>query len=117
MKPESPDLILMNDAFSSHDDQLRIAIQQNLQDIALQMGHSLDTKRAKQLYQDATALLSHISYAPITLARVAGTLLVYQLQKGIEPEEVEWFKSQVTQCPTDEEVEELIESLHRTDAL
>jgi hypothetical protein len=107
----------MSDAFSSEAKQLQKAIQQNLQEIADQMGHPIDTKIAKQLYQEAADLLSHMAYAPITLARVAGTLLVYQLQKGIEPEEVEWFKNQVTQCPDDEEVEELIESLHRTDAL
>lgn len=101
---------------SSPNDQLQIAIQQNLQDIAVQMGQPIDAEIAKQLYQEAIDLLNHVSYAPITLAHVAGTLLVYQLQ-NIEPEELEWFKSQVTQCPDSEEIEELIESLHRVDAL
>jgi hypothetical protein len=61
-------------------------------------------------------LLNEISYEPLTLARVAGILLVYQLQ-GAEPEEVEWFKSQIKQFSDVEEVEELIESVHRVDAL
>ena len=69
-----------------------------------------------QIYQGACDLLSHISFAPITLARVAGTLLIYHLQKT-EPEELAWFKFQVQQCPDAEEVEELIESVRRTDSL
>jgi hypothetical protein len=39
------------------------------------------------------------------------------VQKGIEAEEQAWFKAQMQQCLAEEEVEELIESLHRTDAL
>jgi hypothetical protein len=96
--------------------QFQLSIQQSLQEIALQMGHPIHEELAEQLYQDASALLSHIDPAPITLARVAGTLLVYQLQT-LDTEELEWFKSQVKQCPDDGEVEELIESIHRTDAL
>lgn len=92
------------------------SIQQSLQDIALQMGKPLDQIAAERLYQDAYALLNHILYEPITLARVAGTLLVYEIQ-GAEAEEMEWFKSQVQQCSDDEAVEELIESMHRTDVL
>lgn len=107
----------MSDSFTSEDDQLQMTIQQSLQEIAVQMGHSINDKTARQLYQEAIELLSHISYAPITLARVAGTLLVYQVQEGIEPEELEWFKAQVQQCSDDVEVEELIESMHRRDAL
>jgi len=42
--------------------------------------------------------------------------LVYQVQE-IEVEELNWFNTQVKQCLDEEEVEELIESLHRTDAL
>lgn len=107
----------MPHSFASEDQQLQQSIQLSLQEIAEQMGQPINQRTAKQLYQEAVELLSHISYAPITLARVAGTLLVYQVQKGIEPEELEWFKTQVQQCSEDGEVEELIESLHRTDAL
>jgi len=107
----------MTDSFASEDEQLQMTIQQSLQDMALQIGHSINERTAKQIYQEAAELLSHISYAPITLARLAGTLLVYQVQQGLEPEEPEWFKSQVQQCSDDTDVEELIESLHRTDAL
>ena len=97
-------------------DQFQLSIQQSLQDIAVQMEHPISADLAAQLYQDASGLLSHIDPAPITLARVAGTLLVYQLQNA-EAEEFEWFRSQVKQCPEDGDVEELIESIHRTDAL
>lgn len=41
---------------------------------------------------------------------------MYQVQRA-EAEEVEWFKAQVEQCFGDEDVEALIESLHRTDTL
>jgi hypothetical protein len=61
-------------------------------------------------------LLDHIPHEPLTLAHVAGTLLVFQVQ-GVETEELEWFRSQVQECPSDEDVEELIESMHRADAL
>lgn len=107
----------MTHSFASDDKQLQMSIQQSLQDIAEQMGQPIDQRTARQLYQEAVELLSHISHAPITLARVAGTLLVYQVQGGMEPEEQQWFKTQVEQCSEDAEVEELIESLHRTDAL
>jgi hypothetical protein len=50
------------------------------------------------------------------LARVAGTLLVYHIQDP-EGEELKWFETQIGQCLDEEEVEESIESLHRTDAL
>ncbi|WP_228035409.1 hypothetical protein [Oculatella sp. LEGE 06141] len=92
------------------------SIQQSLQDIALQMGKPLNEVAAEHLYQDARALLNHVPHEPLTVARVAGTLLVYQVQ-NTEPDELEWFKAQVQQCSSDEEIEELIESLHRTDAL
>jgi hypothetical protein len=59
---------------------------------------------------------SHVSPSPLTLARVVGTLLVYQIEET-EPEELKWFNTQVKQCLDSEEVEELIESIHRTDAL
>jgi hypothetical protein len=92
------------------------SIQQSLQEIAVQMGNAIDEGAAERIYQDASELLNHTAHAPITLARVAGTLLVYELQ-NTELSELEWIKSQIKQCSDDEEVEELIESLHRTDAL
>ncbi|MBD2095865.1 hypothetical protein H6F90_11965 [Trichocoleus sp. FACHB-591] len=95
---------------------LQQAIQQSLQNIASQMEKPLNEVAAKQLYQEAEALLNHVPHEPLTLARVAGKLLVYQGQET-EPEELEWFKSQVQQSSGDEEIEELMESLHRTDAL
>jgi hypothetical protein len=100
----------------SSPSDLQRSIQQSLQDIAAQMGTTLDAIEAERLYQDASQLLNHIPYEPLTLARVAGMLLVYQLQET-EAEELAWFRTQVQQCPSDEEIEELIESVHRTDAL
>lgn len=102
---------------SPQDAQLQLSIQQSLQDIAVSMNHPISEETAAQLYTEAADLLNHIDYAPITLVRVAGTLLVYRVQAGIEPEEVDWFKAQIQQCPDDTEVEEVIESLHRADAL
>ncbi len=100
------------------DDELiqQKSIQQSLQEIAVQIGHPIDKEAAEQLYQSASDLLNHTTPAPITLARVAATLLVYQLQ-DTAGDELEWFKSQIKQCSDDEEVEELIESMHRIDAL
>ena len=102
--------------YSTRDDSLQLSIQQSLQSIAKQMDEPITLAAATQLYQEAVALLSHLDYAPITLARVAGTLLVYQVQE-IEPEEIEWFKIQISAAAADEEVEELIESMNRKDAL
>jgi hypothetical protein len=98
--------------YSFRDDSLQIAIQQSLQEIADQMGEPITSEVAAQLYQEAVDLLSHVDYAPITLARVAGTLLVYQV-KNIELEESEWFKAQIQEVTEAEEVEELIESMSR----
>ena len=107
----------MTNAFAPNDEEiLQTSIQQSLQEIALQMENPIDERAAERLYREASDLLSHIPHAPITRARLAGTLLVYQVQ-NTEHEEVEWFKSQVQQCPDDEEVEGLIESIHRTDSL
>jgi hypothetical protein len=92
------------------------AIQENLFQLSSQLGHSLDKASIEQIYQQARDLLSHISATPITLARIAGTLLVYYIQDPAE-EELIWFKAQIAQCVNEEEVEELIESLHRTDTL
>ncbi|XPM54531.2 MAG: hypothetical protein EDM05_042580 [Leptolyngbya sp. IPPAS B-1204] len=101
----------MTHSFSS-DDSLQNAIQQSLQSIAEQMGEPITPETAQQLYQEAVDLLNHVDYAPITLARVAGALLVYQV-KNIEPEEVEWFKTQIQEAAEAEAVEELIESMSR----
>lgn len=107
----------MTNVVSSNNDQhLQMSIQQSLQEIALQMGQPLDETAAAGLYQDARGLLSHVAHTPLTLARVAGTLLVYQ-SSNAEAEESNWFKAQVAQCLNDEEVEELIESIHRVDSL
>jgi hypothetical protein len=103
----------MNDSFAPDIEQ---AIQQSLQAIAEQMGQAIDASHAKRLYSDASELLAHIPHEPLTLAHVAGILLVHELQT-VPAEEAEWFASQVQQCASDEDVEELIESLHRTDAL
>ncbi|MEP0910773.1 hypothetical protein NDI45_07570 [Leptolyngbya sp. GB1-A1] len=102
--------------FSAPDSELQLTIQDSLQAIAVDLGQPIDEAEAQQLYQDALGLLDHIAWEPITLARLAGTLLVYQSQE-IEPEELTWFRSQVKQCQDDEEIEELIESLHRVDSL
>lgn len=98
------------------DRSLQQAVEQSLQDIATQMHQPITPAVAEQFYQEAAALLCQVDYAPITLARVAGTLLVYQSQK-LQPEELAWFKSQVRAATEAEEVEELIESMHRRDAL
>jgi hypothetical protein len=44
------------------------------------------------------------------------TLLVFQSQE-IEPDEQEWFKSQIKEASEAEDVEELIESMNPMDAL
>lgn len=104
--------------FSDHDEDtfLQQSIQQNLRQIATQLGHSIDDEVVQQIYQDAADLLNHISPEPLTLARVAGVLLVYQLQ-DTKDGELKWFKAQLHQCQDEEEVEELVESISRSDAL
>lgn len=97
---------------STSPDSLQLTIQQSLQDIAMQMGEPIALETATEIYQESVDLLSHVDYAPITLARVAGTLLVYRLQK-IEPEELEWLKTQITEATEAEAVEDLIESMSR----
>ncbi|MGV0024420.1 hypothetical protein [Phormidesmis priestleyi] len=101
---------------SDGDSALRQAIQQNLRQMATQLGQPMDDQVVQQLYQEASDLVGHISPAPLTLARVAGALLVYRLP-GTEAEELTWFKAQLQQCQDEETVEELIESISRTDAL
>ena len=92
------------------------SIQENLKQLSAQLGSPLDEASVMQIYQNACDLLSHVSPSPLTLARVAGTLLVYRVN-DTEPEEIKWFNTQVQQCLDSEEVEELIESISRTDAL
>jgi hypothetical protein len=70
--------------------------------LSTQLGHPLDKASVKQMYQNARDLLSHISPTPVTLARVAGTLLVYHIQDP-DGEEVKWFKAQIEQCSDEEE--------------
>jgi hypothetical protein len=92
------------------------SIQESLLQLSIQLEHPLDLASVEQIYQNARDLLSHISPTPVTLARVAGTLLVYHIQEP-EGEELKWFKAQIEKCLDEEEVEESIESLHRTDGL
>jgi hypothetical protein len=92
------------------------SIQESLLQLSVQLGYPLDLASVDRLYKNAKDLLSNISPAPVTLARVAGTLLVYHAQDP-EGEELQWFKAQIEQCLDEEEVEELIESIHRTDTL
>lgn len=96
----------------SEDQSIQLTIQHSLQDMAVQMKAPISPKNATQLYIEAVDLLNHLDYAPITLARVAGTLLVYQIQQ-IEPEELAWLKQQIQEATEAEAVEELIESLSR----
>jgi hypothetical protein len=98
------------------DPDFHSSIQENLKQLSAQLGTPLDEASIMEIYQNACDLLSHVSPSPLTLARVAGTLLVYRVN-DTEPEEVKWFNTQVQQCLDEEEVEELIESISRTDAL
>jgi hypothetical protein len=107
----------MNNPLSNGEDSdFHSSIQENLKQLSDQLGTPLDEASVMEIYQNACSLLSHVSPSPLTLARVAGTLLVYQIE-DTEPEEIKWFNTQVKQCLDEEEVEELIESIHRTDAL
>ncbi|MBD2504860.1 hypothetical protein [Anabaena azotica] len=102
--------------FHPKDPDFHSSIQENLKQLSAQLGSPLDESSVMEIYQDACDLLSHLSPSLLTLARVAGTLLVYRV-KDTEVEESKWFSSQVKQCLDEEEVEELIESISRTDAL
>jgi Tfp pilus assembly protein FimV len=106
----------MSNPLYLEDSDFHSSIQENLKELSAQLGSPLDKASVKQIYQNACDLLSHVSPSPLTLARVAGTLLVYRV-KEIEPQEIEWFNTQIKQCLDEEEVEELIESLSRTDSL
>lgn len=92
------------------------AVQENLQQIALQLGRSNDPVAIKELYRSAEGLVSHLSPDPLTVARVAGVLLVYQVSE-VDPDEVKWFKTELQACSDLESIEELIDSISRTDSL
>jgi hypothetical protein len=92
------------------------SVQERLVQLSAQLGQSLNRASVDLLCQTAEDLLRNVSPAPVTLARVAGTLLVYHLQDP-EGEELQWFKAQIEQCLDEEEVEEVIESIHRIDTL
>ncbi len=98
------------------DETLVQEIQESLQQLSVQLGKPQDADAIAQLYQTTQTLLSHLSLDPLTLARVAGILLVYRLSKA-DPDEVKWFKAALQDCQDDESVEELIDSIHRPDAL
>jgi hypothetical protein len=107
---------MSNSVYHPEDPDFHSSIQENLQQLSVQLGSPLDELSVVEIYQNACDLLSHVSPSSLTLARVAGTLLVYRVQET-ELEESQWFNNQVKQCLDEEEVEELIESIHRTDAL
>lgn len=92
------------------------AVQANLQEVALQLGQQQDAAAIASLYQTAGLLVSHLSPDPLTVARVAGVLLVYQLP-DTDPNEVKWFENELKNCSDVESIEELIDSLSRLDAL
>jgi hypothetical protein len=92
------------------------SVQESLVQLSVQLGQRLNRASVDLLYQKAEDLLRNVSPAPVTLARVAGTLLVYHLQDP-EGEELQWFKAQIEQCLDEEEIEEVIESIHRIDTL
>jgi hypothetical protein len=92
------------------------AVQENLQQMSVQLGQPQDADAIQHLYQTAQALLSHLSPDPLTLARVAGVLLVYQLS-DTDPSEEKWFKAALQTCSDGEAIEELVDSLSRPDSL
>ncbi len=100
------------------DDPTEISqeIQEQLQQLSVQLGHPQGTDQIERLYQSAQTLLAHLAPDPLTLARVAGILLVYQLP-DTDPEEAKWFKAELKDCQDDEAVEELIDSISRPDSL
>jgi anthranilate phosphoribosyltransferase len=104
---------MMNNALPDREDP---SIPESLSQLAIQLGQPLDRPTIEQIYHQAQDLLSHISPTAVTLARVAGVLLVYRIQNPAA-EELQWFNAQIQQCTDEEEVEESIESLHRVDGL
>ncbi|MGG6263470.1 hypothetical protein ACQ4M3_03820 [Leptolyngbya sp. AN03gr2] len=91
-------------------------VQDHLKQIALQLGQPHDTAAIQQLYESAEALVSQLDPDPLTLARLAGVLLVYQLP-DTDRDEVKWFKSEVQNCEDVEAIEDLIDSISRPDSL
>ncbi len=92
------------------------AVQENLRQMSIQLGQPQNTAAIARLYESAQGLLDHLAPDPLTVARVAGVLLVYQLP-DTDPDEVEWFQTQLHDCQDEETVDELIDSLSRPDAL
>lgn len=105
----------MIDPFNE-DETIVQAVQESLQQMALQLGQPHDATAIRQLYESAQELVSHLSPDPLTLARLAGVLLVYQLP-DTDRDEVKWFKSEVRNCQDVEAIEDLIDSISRPDAL
>jgi hypothetical protein len=105
-----------NPASDIEDSSFHASIKESLKQLSAQLGSPLNEASVMKIYQNACDLLSHVSPSPLTLARVSATLLVYRV-KDTEPEEIEWFNTQVKECQDEEEVEELIESISRTDSL
>jgi hypothetical protein len=91
-------------------------IQENLRQISVQLGYPQDAAQIAQLYQSTQVLLDHLAPDSLTLARVAGVLLVYRLSAA-DPDEAKWFKAQLRDCQDEESIEELIDSISRPDAL
>ncbi len=107
----------MSDSFDSAEDaELVQAVQESLQQMSIELEHPQDVEAIQQLYQKAQGLLSHLSPDPLTVARVTGVLLVYQLP-GTDPDEVQWFESELQNAPDLESIEELVDSIFRPDAL
>jgi hypothetical protein len=103
---------------SSDRDNIEVsqAIQENLRQLSEQLGQPQDAATIAYLYESAQELLDHLSPDPLTVGRVAGVLLVYQLP-DTDPNEAKWFKSELRACQDNESVEELIDSIFRPDAL
>lgn len=105
--------------YSSNSDENAVvvqAVQDNLQQLSRQLGQPQDADSIQQLYESAQGLLNHLAPDPLTVARVAGVLLVYQLP-DTDPNEAEWFQTELGNCQDTEAVEELIDSISRPDAL
>ena len=107
----------MSYSFAQHPDADTVqAIKQNLRQLASQLEQPEEDAAIDQLYETAEGLVGHLAPDPLTIARVAGVLLVYQLP-DTDLDEVRWFESQLQNCPDTESIEELIDSLSRPDAL
>jgi hypothetical protein len=60
----------------------------------IELEYPQDAEAIQQLYQKVQGLLSHLAPDPLTVARVTGVLLVYQLP-GTDREEVKWFEAEL----------------------